>query len=123
MKLRVRHLSVPGMLVPFAAAVLAGCSVISGGGFPELPSLPDQPELAGANPISVTIVLPDDVFKTLPPAGPDAHSATEAQLEAVETFALSKPLGLRRQLDERVNACRFSARQSCVILPESKAEG
>jgi hypothetical protein len=108
----------------FTAAVtvllLGGCSVIQGG---DRPSLPDQPEMQGSPPVSVEIVLPDEIYKSMPPAGADSHTATEAQLGWIEDFALRLPLGWRGVLDARVNACRFTARDSCVIVPESKSAG
>ena len=99
-------------------AALSACSVVSGS---SSPSLPDQPAITETNPTTVTILLPTDIYRSLPPSGPSAHTATEAQLESVETYALTLGPGSRSALTSRVNICRFSARSACIIMPATDA--
>ncbi len=93
-------------------ALLSGCSLLPGG---DSAGPPEQPPLEGSPAVSVTIVLPDDIYRQMPAAVPAGHPVTEAQLDWIETYALGLTAGERNDVDERVNDCRFEARQACVI--------
>ncbi|HLY55629.1 MAG TPA: hypothetical protein VKS60_08735 [Stellaceae bacterium] len=101
-----------------SGAALSACAVVSGA---DGPGLPEQPAITEANPATVTILLPTEIYRSLPPSGPSAHTATEAQLESVETYALTLPPGSRTALTTRVNLCRFSARSACIVMPVTDA--
>ena len=98
-----------------AGLPLAACDTYGG----HVPPLPAQPVATGTPPASVTIVLPDEIYKTMPSSGPNAHTATEPQLGRVEDYALRLPPGARAALDSRVSDCRFTAHQSCIIVAVS----
>ena len=98
---------------------LGGCGLFSDEMLKEGPvsPLPEQPAVTGqaAAPTAVTILLPSDVYKTLPPKDQDSTSATEAQLETIENYGLHLDSDDRALLEDRVNDCRFTAHEACSL--------
>ncbi len=85
----------------------------------DVADLPEQPPVTGdaAAPTAVVIVLPPDLYQSLPPRVAGSGTATEAQLDLIEDYGLHLDSDDRELLEDRVNDCRFTAHDSCTIQP------